>query len=53
MKTQDQIEDILFSINENIPSKYPGMTYEQGITEALAWVLGETDDNLFDEYKEE
>lgn len=25
-------------------SKYPGMTYEQGIRDALEWVLGESDE---------
>ena len=25
-------------------SKFPGMTYEQGVAEALQWVLGDSDD---------
>lgn len=26
-------------------SKWPGMTYEQGVSEALRWMTGATDDN--------
>ncbi len=26
-------------------SRFPGMTYEQGIREALEWVIGDTDDD--------
>ena len=47
MKTFDEIDERLFKINENTPSEYPGMSYEQGVTEALAWVLGELTDDEF------
>ena len=38
------------SINE--PSRYSGMTYEEGIRIALEWVLGDVDDDEF-EYADE
>lgn len=27
-------------------NKYPGMTYTEGIRDALEWVLGDTEDDL-------
>lgn len=30
-------------------SKYPGMSYEQGITEAIAWLQGDSDQNPYAE----
>jgi hypothetical protein len=38
------------AINEEISraydkdGRYPGMTYESGVRDALSWVLGETDE---------
>ncbi len=46
MKTKKEIEEIL----EQIPpegTKYHSMTYEQGIDEALRWVLEEIPDDEF------
>lgn len=34
---------------ENAPSQWPGMTYEQGVSAALRWVLGDTDDKPMDD----
>ncbi|MBO7322163.1 MAG: hypothetical protein J6U51_01075 [Bacteroidales bacterium] len=39
----DKALDALYS------SKFPGMTYEQGIRYTLAWILGESDDNPLDD----
>lgn len=30
------------------PTKYPGMTYEQGASKALMWILGEISDEEFE-----
>jgi hypothetical protein len=46
MKTQQQIEDALGKV-ESSQTRFPGMSYEQGIEEALSWVLGEIPDNEF------
>ena len=42
--TAKEIDDYLRTVDDTAASKYPGMTYEQGIVEALRWVLGEQDD---------
>jgi len=49
MKTEDQIERVL----KNLPidtnrTKYPAMTYEAGIEEALMWVLEEIKNEEFE-----
>lgn len=47
MKTAEQIERAL----RNVPTEgteYAGMTYEQGVEEALQWVLGEISDDEFE-----
>jgi len=37
--TPREVEELMDKIDDLGPSKYPGMTYEQGIYEALSWVL--------------
>lgn len=34
-------------------SRYPGMSYEEGLRAGLEWVLGLSDDPPFDNYDEE
>jgi hypothetical protein len=46
MKDMRAIEDVLKNIDTNL-TKYPGMTYEQGVEEALLWVIGEISDDEF------
>ena len=46
MKTKQEIEQALYNFDEQ-KSKYPGMTYEQGIAEALQWVIEENSDEEF------
>ena len=46
MKTKQEIEKLLENFDSQ-RSQYPGMTYEQGIEEALQWVLGEITDDEF------
>jgi len=48
MKTEAEIEKVLYNIDVNSPSKYSGMTYEQGIEEALLWVSGDLSDEEFE-----
>lgn len=46
MKTKQEIEELLNKFDDQNNS-YPGMTYEQGIVEALQWVIGEISDDEF------
>jgi len=46
MKTKEEINKVLYRINSD-RSKYPGMNYEQGIEEALMWVLEDISDEDF------
>jgi hypothetical protein len=45
MKSKDEIEEMLDRIDSQAPTKFPGMTYEGGLEEALRWVLGEIEDD--------
>jgi hypothetical protein len=47
MKTKEEIEAVAFNISNVHDTKYPAMTYEQGVDEALGWVLGEIPDEEF------
>jgi hypothetical protein len=54
-KTRKEIENVIDKIknylsDNKIKTKFSGMTYEQGIFNALEWVIGENDDNPSDEY---
>ena len=51
MKNEHQIEAIMDKVLERYhePSRFPGMTYEQGVRNALDWVLEETDDDPLDD----
>ncbi len=46
MKNKSIIEEALDNVQESESSCF-GMTYEQGVEEALMWVLGEIDDEDF------
>jgi hypothetical protein len=46
MKTADQIEKFLSKFDDSA-NKYPGMTCEEGVFEALSWVAGEISDEDF------
>ena len=47
MRGERETEDVLNKAldAETQPSKYPGMTYEQGVAGALRWVLEWEDDD--------
>ena len=48
MKNKSEIEKVLMNLPESGKTNYPAMTYEQGIEEALMWVLEEISDNEFE-----
>lgn len=43
----DLFDECMGSI-KNSNSKYPGMSYEEGIKNAILWLCGDTDDNPMD-----
>lgn len=43
-RTEDAIESQIVAANHGGSPKYPGMSYEDGVRDALAWVIGESDD---------
>ena len=48
VRTDAEIDDVIgkcMDAENECRSAYPGMTYEQGVNEALRWVTGEIDDN--------
>lgn len=50
MKTDKEIESILDKLEQiknESPDKFAGMSYLDGISDALYWVLGEVDDDEF------
>ena len=48
MKTEEQIEKAADRVETDGPSKFKAMTYEQGVKEALEWVLGFVEDDEFE-----
>lgn len=46
-RSDKEIDAVLNQAAEQIEegSKWPGMSYEQGVEAGVKWVLGETDDN--------
>lgn len=50
--TDDQVDDTIDDAHQNIDqgtSRWPGMTYEQGVADALNWVMGNRDESPFEE----
>lgn len=50
-KTDDQINAVLNRCAEQEDkggSAFPGMTYEQGIKEAIEWMISDNNDSLFE-----
>lgn len=47
VRSQPEIDDQLNKISESTDagsSKYPGMTYEEGLRDMYDWLVGHTDD---------
>ena len=40
-RTPQEVDELGDKIDSCGPSKYPGMTYEQGIEETILWLLDE------------
>ena len=47
LKARDVIKKMIDSVDTDEPTKYRAMTYEQGVVEALSWVIGEVEDEEF------
>lgn len=51
MKTQDEAEEFqnrvldMYDKAQRKGSKYPGMTYEQGLREAVDWIMEDQEDD--------
>jgi hypothetical protein len=47
VRTDKEIDDVLNAAMgaENEGTKWPGMTYEQGVQAAIMWLLGDSSDN--------
>lgn len=46
MKSREKIEDVLARVSKQLESgssRYGGMSYEDGVDEALRWVIDEND----------
>jgi len=47
LKTEKELEEVIDRVLEQsdkqVP-RYPGMTYEEGVENALRWVIGDADD---------
>ena len=41
--TEDEIEDAINQAYASEGTRWPGMTYEQGVAEALRWCSGQTE----------
>jgi hypothetical protein len=47
-RTDEEIDEVIYSllaITDAGETKRPGLTYEDGVAAALAWLIGEIDDN--------
>lgn len=48
VRTQEEIDDVLnecVEIENNEGSRFHGMSYEQGLQDMYAWLVGESNDN--------
>lgn len=51
-RCENEIDDVLNKAAEQEEqggSKWPGMSYEQGVTAGILWILGHIDDNPMDD----
>lgn len=47
-RTEEEVNEVIDKASEQESkgrSRWPGMTYEQGVRNALDWILGNSDDN--------
>jgi len=49
-RTAEEIEELLKACEKSgSESRYFGMTYEQGISEGIRWIIGDTEDYPLDD----
>lgn len=51
VREQKKIDDLLDKCAEMFDeggSKFPGMTYEQGLSAMYSWLVGEADDDIYE-----
>lgn len=50
-RTDEEIDELLDKVVDafNNGTNFPGMSYEQGIMEAIQWLTGQSDDNPLSE----
>lgn len=41
----NEVLDQCIEVEQSGNSKFPGMTYEQGVQEAIRWIIGEESNN--------
>ena len=46
IRAQEEIDEILNACSDD-NSRFPGMTYEQGIVDFFRWLIGETDEHPY------
>jgi hypothetical protein len=52
VRTEEEIEDLLataYEVKDEGGSRYPGMSFEDGITETLEWIKGDREENPLEE----
>lgn len=52
LRGETEIDDLLNAVteaNNDGRSKWPGLTYEQGVENALLWLFGDTEDHPYQE----
>jgi hypothetical protein len=50
--TEDEAAEVIaqaYDLKDTLGSKYPGMSYEDGVTNALEWALGQAEASPFDD----
>lgn len=47
MKTQSEVQEALDKVDTVAATQFRNMTYEQGVEEALMWILGDISDEEF------
>lgn len=50
-RSENEIEDVIntaYEIKDEMGSKWPGMSYEDGVTTTLEWIKGDRDEHPFE-----
>lgn len=52
VRSQEEIDDVLNKVSDQLDeggSKFPGMSYEDGLRSMQAWLVGDSDDHPMDD----